>query len=91
MGQLLATYRLDGKWHRIELVDHGGERLVLDRGGDGPARVIAELAPGEGTRQASCLLDGDGAYLERAQAGERGLCKALAGESSDQAPLERAA
>jgi hypothetical protein len=92
MAQTLATYDdRDGQRHTIELVDHDGDRLVIDRGGDGPARVIAELGDDEGPRQACCLLDGDGAYLERARGGERGLCRAFADDASDGLALGRAA
>ena len=91
MAQLLATYDLHGRPHRIELVDHDGGRLVIDRGGEGPAQVIAELGAGEGTQQAYCLLGGDGAYLERARSGERGLCRALADDPVEQQALGQAA
>lgn len=91
MAQTLATYDLDGQRHTIELVDHDGDRLVIDRGGDGPAHVIAELTDDEGPRQACCLLDGDGAYLERVRGGERGLCRPLADAAFDEYALGRAA
>lgn len=87
---LLGTYRLDGRRHRIELISHRGVALVVDRPDDGRVGVIAELDPGEGERQALALLHGEGAYLRRAQAGERGLCRAL-DDDHDQAPLRRAA
>lgn len=90
-ARLLGTYRLEGIRHRIELIAHRGERLLVDRPDDGgPIGVIAELCPGEGERQAQALLIGQGAYLQRARAGEPGLCRALDARS-DQAPARRAA
>ncbi|MCP9491553.1 MAG: hypothetical protein MSC31_17010 [Solirubrobacteraceae bacterium MAG38_C4-C5] len=91
--RLLGTYRLDGQRHRIELISHRGAPLLIDRPDDGgPVGVIAELYPGEGERQATALLHGDGAYLRRAQAGERGLCPALGAHDDDaEAPVRRAA
>ncbi len=76
MAQVLATYSLNGKRHRIELVRLRDGGLLLDRGGEGPARVVAELSGDEGEDQALAVL-GDGAYLERARAGEPGLCRTL--------------
>ncbi len=77
MAQVLATYSLNGKRHRIELVRLRDGGLLLDRGGEGPARVVAELSGDEGEDQALAVLGGDGAYLERARAGEPGLCRTL--------------
>jgi hypothetical protein len=86
MAQLLASYKLAGQRHRIELVPQGYGQLVIDRAADGPARLVAELAPDEGEDQALAVLHGDGAYLERAQAGEPGLCRRL---DSDDPPGQR--
>jgi hypothetical protein len=91
MAQLLASYDLDGKRHRIELIQQDGGRLVVDRVGDGPAHVIAELGDAEGPEHAYCLLNGDGAYLERARGGERGLCRVLTDDPVEQQPLGQAA
>ena len=77
MARVLATYSLNGKRHRIELVRLRDGGLLLDRGGEGPARVVAELSGDEGEDQALAVLGGDGGYLERARAGESGLCRAL--------------
>jgi hypothetical protein len=92
MAQLLASYTVAGRRHRIELVPQGRQRLLIDRPADGPARLVAELAPDEGEQQALAVLYGEGAYLERARAGEPGLCRWL--DSDDppgQRPLARAA
>ena len=75
MRKRIATYTLAGKRHRIELVDTDEGTLLLDRTDDGQAGVVAELALDEGEEQARAVLDGDGAYLERARAGEPGLCR----------------
>lgn len=93
MRELLATYERAGRRHLIELVDErDGGRLVIDRGPEGPERVVAELAPDEGTEHALCVLHGDGAYLERAQRGEPGLCRALTeADPPGQQPLAPAA
>ncbi len=78
MAELVESYILDGERHRIELVPaEGGGRLLLDREGCGAPRVIAELAADEGREQALAVLRGEGAYLERALSGERGLCVTL--------------
>jgi hypothetical protein len=79
MSQLLATYRLGGELHRIELVPRRGGALVLDRAGAGAPRVVAELDQGEGREQALAVLH-EGRYLERARAGEEGLCGTLGDE-----------
>ena len=77
MAELVENYIVDGERHRIELVrGEGGGQLLLDRCGAGAPRVIAELAPGEGREWVGRLLHGEGAYLERARAGER-LCVEL--------------
>jgi hypothetical protein len=76
MSQLLATYRLGAELHRIELARRRGGALVLDRPGEGAPRVVAELAEDEGREQALAVLH-EGGYLERARAGEEGLCRAL--------------
>lgn len=91
MAQLLATYTLAGQQHRIELVPQSGRRLLIDRPADRPARLIAELAPDEGEDQALAVLHGEGAYLERARAGEPGLCHQLEDDPPSQRPLARAA
>jgi hypothetical protein len=92
MPQLLATYTRAGRRHRIELVPDGRQRLLIDRPPDGPVRLIAELASDEGEDQALAVLYGDGAYLERARAGEPGLCPRLDNDDPPgQHPLARAA
>lgn len=77
MAQLLATYTLKGERHRIELVSLRDGKLLVDRAGDGAPLVVAELCGEEGEEQALAVLDAGG-YLERARAGEPGLCRALA-------------
>ena len=77
MSELIATYTVRGEHHRLELVDTPEGRLLLDRGGSGAPRVVAELGPDEHREQAEAVLDGDGAYLRRARAGEPGLCRPL--------------
>jgi hypothetical protein len=62
-----------------------------DRPPDGPARLIAELDRDEGKAQALAVLHGEGAYLERARAGEPGLCRRLNDDPPGQRPLARAA
>jgi hypothetical protein len=79
MSQLLATYSLGGERHRIELVRRRGGALVLDRPGEGAPGVVAELDQGEGREQALAVLHAGG-YLERARAGEEGLCRTLENE-----------
>jgi hypothetical protein len=76
MARVLATYSLNGHLHRIELVRLRHGTLVLDRPAEGAARVVAELSREEGEEQALAVLHAGG-YLERARAGERGLCRAL--------------
>lgn len=90
MSELLATYRLGGELHRIELVRRRGGALVLDRPGEGAPRVVAELDQGEGREQALAVLHAGG-YLERARAGEEGLCRTLADERRSGPPAARAA
>jgi hypothetical protein len=91
MAKLLASYTLAGRRHRIELVPQGYGQLLIDRPPDGPARLVAELAPDEGEDQALAVLHGAGAYLERARAGEPGLCRRLDDDPSGQQPPARAA
>jgi hypothetical protein len=76
MGDLLATYTLEGKRHRIELVRLRNETLLLDRPPEGATHVVAELSREEAEDQALAVLHAGG-YLERAAAGEPGLCRAL--------------
>jgi hypothetical protein len=92
MAQLLASYPLNGELHRIELVPLRDGAIVLDRTIDRDALVVAELAPGEGEEQALAVIHG-GRYLERARAGEPGLCRALParGDGSGSAPRAKAA
>jgi hypothetical protein len=91
MAQLLASYTLAGRRHRIELVPQGHGQLLIDRPADGPARLVAELAPDEGEDQALAVLHGEGGYLERARAGEPGLCRRLDDDPPGQRRLARAA
>ncbi len=56
MAKLLASYTLAGRRHRIELVPQGYGQLLIDRPADGPARLVAELAPDEGQEQALAVL-----------------------------------
>jgi hypothetical protein len=92
MARLLATYTLAGERHRIEFVPQGAYKLLVDRAGDGPVRLVAELGPDEGEPQALAVLHGEGAYLERARAGEPGLCKRLDNQDeSEWRPRARAA
>jgi hypothetical protein len=79
MAQLLATYSLYGELHRVELVRLRDGALLVDRPADGAPRVVAELSREEGEDQALAVLHAGG-YLERARAGEPGLCRALAGD-----------
>ena len=89
--RLLGTYSLDGTRHRIELVARHGRALVVDRpDDDGPIGVVAELYPDEGERQALAVLH-QGAYLQRAQAGEPGLCCVLDDDHDEAAARGRAA
>jgi hypothetical protein len=76
MAQVLATYSRNGERHRIELVRLREGALVLDRPGEGAPLVVAELSGEEGEEQALAVLDAGG-YLERARAGEPGLCRTL--------------
>jgi hypothetical protein len=91
MAKLLASYTLAGRRHRIELVPQGYGQLLIDRPADGPPRLVAELAPDESEDQALAVLHGEGGYLERARAGEPGLCRRLDDDSPGQRPLARAA
>ena len=90
MGKLLATFSLDGERHRVELAALRGGALVLDRAGEGPALVVAELDREEGQDQAFAVL-GAGGYLERARAGEPGLCRALAEDDALARPARQRA
>jgi hypothetical protein len=72
----LATYSLDGERHRIELVRLRHGSLLLDRPAEGAPLVVAELSRDEGEDKALAVLHA-GAYLERAAAGEAGLCRQL--------------
>jgi hypothetical protein len=85
MGRLLATYSLRGERHRIELVRLRDGALVLDRRGEGAPLVVAELSREEGEAHALAVLDAGG-YLERARAGEPGLCRALAADERQGRP-----
>jgi hypothetical protein len=76
MARLLATYSLYGELHRVELVPLRDGALVLDRPAEGEPLVVAELSREEGEDQARAVLEA-GRYLERARAGERGLCRSL--------------
>ena len=91
MAQVLATYSLNGERHRIELVRLRDGALLLDRGGEGPTRVVAELSRDEGELEALGVLGGDGGYLERARSGEPGLCRALRGDEALARPAGRRA
>jgi hypothetical protein len=91
MAQILASYTRAGRRHRIELIPQGRGQLLIDRPADGPARLVAELAPDEGEDQALAVLYGDGAYLERARSGEPGLCRRLDDDPPGRRPLARAA
>jgi hypothetical protein len=76
MAQLLATYSLYCELHRVELVPLRDGALLLDRAAEGAPLVVAELSRDEGEDQALAVLHAGG-YLERARAGEQGLCRAL--------------
>ncbi|MDQ3647589.1 MAG: hypothetical protein M3433_03205 [Actinomycetota bacterium] len=92
MAELVESYILDGERHRIELVPAGGgARLLLDREGAGAPRVIAELGADEGDEWVHGLLYGEGAYLERALSGERGLGVRLGKLKALQREAQRAA
>jgi hypothetical protein len=86
MAQLFATYSLNGELHRVELVPLRDGALLLDRPADGAPLVVAELSREEGEDQALAVLMAGG-YLERARAGERGLCRTL--RRDDLRPGER--
>jgi hypothetical protein len=85
MAHLLATYSLNGERHRLELVPLRDGALLLDRAAEGAPLVVAELSREEGEDQALAVLHAGG-YLERAQAGETGLCRRL--RRDDQQPGE---
>ena len=81
-------YRRGRQERRIAIRGH----LMLDVAARGPAYVVAELGEGDGRPQIDALLFGDGRYLDRARAGEHGLCrKATASELQTGGPTARAA
>jgi hypothetical protein len=86
MTRLLATYCLYGELHRVELVRPRHGALLLDRAAEGAPLLVAELSREEREDQALAVLEAGG-YLERARAGERGLCRSLRGD--DLRPGER--
>lgn len=71
MAELVTRYRRGRHERRIAVRG----RLLLDVAPRGPAYVVAELAADEGRPQIAAVLFGDGRYLERARAGEPGLCR----------------
>ena len=79
MAELILGYRRGRQQRGIAL--HA--RLVLDLAARGPAYVVAELDVGEGRPQIAAVLFGEGRYLERARAGERGLCRTATGAELD--------
>jgi hypothetical protein len=86
MTRLLATYSLYGELHRVELVRLRDGALLLDRPAESAPLLVAELSREEGEDQALAVLE-TGGYLERARAGERGLCRSL--RRDDRRPGER--
>ncbi len=92
MAELVESYILDGERHRIELIrSESGGRLLLDRCGCAAPVVVGEFAADEGPEQMRALLEGDGAYLERALSGERGLGVRLGKLKALQREAQRAA
>lgn len=89
MAELILAYRRGRQQRGIAL--HG--RLVLDLAARGPAYVVAELELGEGRPQIAAVLFGEGRYLERARAGEQGLCRSATASEVDPGaqPAARAA
>jgi hypothetical protein len=81
MAQLLATYVVGSDVHRIELVSLRQGAIVLDRAADCDTVVVAELGRDEGEEQALAVIHAGG-YLERARAGEPGLCRPLTGNAT---------
>ena len=76
-ADIVMRYRRGRQERRIAIRG----RLLLDVAERGPAYVVAELGEGDGRPQINALLFGDGRYLDRAEAGEPGLCrKATASE-----------
>lgn len=74
--ELVMRYRRGG--HKWAIAVHG--RLLLDVAPRRPAYVVAELAEDEGRSQIAAVLFGNGRYLERARAGEPGLCRQATAE-----------
>ena len=68
---IIVRYRCGRQERRITIRG----RLLLDVAARGPAYVVAELGEGDGRPQINALLFGDGRYLDRARAGEPGLCR----------------
>jgi hypothetical protein len=79
MTELILAYRRGPNTRGIAL----HRRLVLDLAARGPAYVVAELELGEGRPQIAAVLFGEGRYLERARAGERGLCRSATAAELD--------
>jgi hypothetical protein len=71
MAELVMRYRRGRQVRGIAV----HRRLVLDLAARGPAYVVAELEVGEGRPQIAAVLFDGGRYLERARAGEPGLCR----------------
>jgi hypothetical protein len=71
MAEFVMRYRRGRQERTIAVHGH----LLLDVAPRGPAYVVAELATDEGQSQITALLLGDGRYVERARAGEPGLCR----------------
>jgi hypothetical protein len=87
-AELVMRYHRGGQERGIAVHGH----LLLDVAPRGPAYVVAELGEGEGRPQISAVLFGDGRYVERARAGEPGLCrKATATELQTGGQAARAA
>jgi hypothetical protein len=76
MSDLIATYEHAGVVHHIELVKTPDGSLLLDRGLDGLARVVAEVDIQHAIEEALAVLHAGG-YLLRAQRGEPGLAPRL--------------
>jgi len=79
MEETIATYTdAADRPHAVVLVIHPGGALVVDRGPRSVC-VVCALETDEGRDQALAVLEG-GAYLERARASRRPLCRALSEE-----------